>query len=123
TCEAAGGKPGKGAAMLVPACLPTVSHCHRRERGETVAVDGGALEVERGGGFLHLRRQLVFHRLALARQERVRLAHQLTVFGEIDLARAGAGAALDLVEQARPRAAPEEGVGTGAQQKRALQRR
>jgi len=64
----------------------------------------------------------VLDRLALARKKRVRLAHQFAVFGKVDLARARAGAALDLIEQARPRAALEEWVGTRAQQKRALQR-
>jgi len=42
---------------------------HRRERGEPVAIDRGALEIERGGGLFHFRGKLVLHRLALARQK------------------------------------------------------
>src|SRR5690606_3864014 len=63
------------------------------------------------------------HGAALARQEVVGFAHQLGIFRELDLARAGAGAALDLIEQARPRAALEETIRARAQQERALQRR
>src|ERR1700752_40586 len=61
--------------------------------------------------------------MAAAGEEFGRLAHQLGVAGKIDLARAGPGAAADLVEQAGPGAALEERVGAGADQKRALQRR
>ena len=96
---------------------------HRRQRREAVAVDRGALEIELGGRLLHLGGQLVAHRLALAGEERVGLAHQLGVAGEIDLVGARRRAALDLVQQAGPRAALEEAVRAGAQQERALQRR
>src|SRR5262249_50120617 len=121
--KAAGLMHREHVGLLDTVRIDALMRLHRRERGEAVAVDGGALEVERGGGLLHLRRQLVLHRPALARDKRGRLAHPPPVFGEIDLARAGAGAALDLIEQARARAALEESVGTGAQQKGALQRR
>ncbi len=121
--EAAGLMHGEHVGLLDPARIDALMRLHRRERGQTVAVDGGALEIERGGGLLHLRRQLVLHRLALARERRVRFAHQLAVFDEIDLARARTGAALDLIQQARARAALEESVGTRTQQKGALQRR
>src|SRR5262249_43404296 len=115
--EAAGLMHGEYVGLLDAVRIDALMRLHRRERGQTVAVDGGALEVERGGSLLHLRRQIVLHRLALAREKRVRFAHQLAVFGEIDLARTGSGAALDLIQQARARAALEESVGTGAQQK------
>src|SRR6185437_4476805 len=55
-------------------------------------------------------------------EEFVGLAHQLGVAGKIDLARARRRAALDLVEQARPRAALEKRIRARAQQERALQR-
>src|SRR5204862_7536530 len=67
--------------------------------------------------------KLRLHRMAAAGEEFGRLAHQLRVAGKIDLARAGAGAAADLVEQAGPGAAFEKRVGAGADQERALQRR
>src|SRR5262249_51553262 len=121
--EAPGLMHGEYVGLLDPARIDALRRLHRRERGEAVAIDAGTLELERGGGLLHLCSQLVFDRLALAREERVRFAHELAVFGEIDLARAGAGAALDLVKQAWPRAALKERIRTGAQQKGALQRR
>src|SRR5438876_10202253 len=106
---------GEHVVLLDPVRVDALMRLHRRERGGTGAVDGGALEVERGGGLLHLRRQLVLPRLALAREKRVRFAHQLAVFDEIDRARARTGAALDLIQQARARAALEESVGTRTQ--------
>src|SRR2546429_9484083 len=115
--EAAGLMRGEHTGLLAPVRVDALMRLHRRERGQTVAVDGGALEIERGGGLLHLRRQLVLHRLALAREKRVRFAHQLAVFDEIDLARARTGAALDLIQQARASAALEESVGARKQQK------
>src|SRR5262249_27170927 len=56
--EAAGLVHGEHVGLFDPARIDALMRLPRRERGETVAVDGGALEVERGGGFLHLRRQL-----------------------------------------------------------------
>ena len=106
--EAAGLMHGEHVGLLDAARIDALMRLHRRERGEPVAVDGGALELERAGGFLHFRCQRILHGLALAGEKRIRFAHELAVFGKIDLARAGAGAALDLVEQARPRAALEE---------------
>src|SRR5271156_1592769 len=61
--------------------------------------------------------------MAAAGQELARLAHQLGITGKIDLARARAGAAADLIEQARPGAAFKERIGAGADQECALQRR
>ena len=101
---------GEHVRLLDPAGIDSLMRLHRREGGETVAVDGGALERERGGGFLHFRCQRILHGLALPGEEPIRFAHQLAVFGKIDLARTGAGATLDLIKQARPRAALEEGI-------------
>ena len=78
---------GEHVRLFDAARIDALMRLHRRERGETVAIDRGALEIERARGLLHLGRELVLHRLALARQERIRFAHQLAVFGEIDLAR------------------------------------
>ena len=114
---------GEHVGLLGAARIDALRRLRRRQRGEPVAVDRGALEIERGRGFLHLARKLVAHRLALAGQEGVGLPHQLGVFGEIDLLGAGRRAALDLMQQAWPRAAFEKSVRAGAQQERALQRR
>ena len=88
---------GEHVGLLDAARIDALLRLHRRERGEPVAVDRGALEIERGRGLLHLGREFLLHRAALAGEERVRLAHQLGIVGELDLARAGPGAALDLV--------------------------
>ena len=114
---------GEHVGLLGAARIDALRRLRRRQRGEPVAVDRGALEIERGRGLLHLAGQLVAHRLALAGQKGVGLAHQLGIFGEIDLLGARRRAALDLMQQARPRAAFEKAVRAGAQQERALQRR
>ena len=101
---------GKHVGLLNAARVDALVRLHRRERSETIAIDRRAFEVERGRGLLHLRRQLLLDRAALAGEEGVGFAHQLGVFGEIDLARAGCRAAFDLVQQAWPRAAFEESV-------------
>src|SRR5438034_465169 len=75
-----------------------------RERGEPVAIDRGALVVQRRRGLLHFGCKLLLHRLAFAGEKGIGLAHQLGVFGELDLVGAGRRAALDLMQQARPRA-------------------
>ena len=77
----------------------------RREGREAVAQGGGALEIERLGGLLHVARELFAHRLAAAGEKRLRLAHQLGIVARRDLAGAGRRAALDLMQQARPRPA------------------
>src|SRR5258708_38497117 len=81
------------------------------------------MEMEWAGGLLELDRKLLLHGPAGPRQEGVGFAHELGIFGVVDLARAGARAALDLEQQARPGPALEEAVGAGAQQEGALQRR
>src|SRR5205085_7903988 len=94
-----------------------------RQGGEAVAEGGRGLEFELAGCPLHFGREQLLHRVAAAGQEFGRLAYQFRVAGKIDLARAGAGTAADLVEQAGAGAALEERVCAGADQKRTLQRR
>src|SRR5262249_33177266 len=114
---------GEHVRLLNAARIDALMRLHGRERGKAVAVDRGALVVQRGGGFLHLGRELLLHPAAAPGEKVVGLAHQLLVIGEFDLACAWARAALDLVEQARPRAALEKTIRAGAQQERALQGR
>ena len=113
---------GEDVGFFGVARVDALLRLHRRERRQPVAVDRGALEVERLRRLLHLDGELLLHGAALAGEERGRFAHEFRIFGELDLARARRRAALDLVQQARPRAAFEEAVGAGAQQERALQR-
>ncbi len=109
--------------LLDVARVDALMRLHRRQRGEAVAIDRGAFEVERARRLLHFDGQLLLHGPAAARQEGIGLAHQLGIFGVVDLARAGARAALDLKQETRPGPALEEAVGAGAQQEGALQRR
>ena len=74
------------------------------------------------GRLLHGGGDLRLHLLAAAGEEILRLADQFGIVVVRDLAGAGTGAALDLVQQARPRAALEDRVGAGAQQEGPLQR-
>jgi hypothetical protein len=114
---------GEHVGFLDRARIDTLLRLDRRQRGEAVAVERGALELELTRRLFHLAGKLLLHRMAFARQEVARLAHQRRIASEVDLAGAGAGAAADLVEQARPGAALEEGIGAGADQERALQGR
>jgi hypothetical protein len=92
------------------------------QRRETVAIGGGALEVERLGRRLHLAGELLAHRVAAPGQERLGLPHQGGIVGRRDLTCAGRRAALDLVQQAGARAAVEHRVRAGADEERALER-
>ena len=86
-----------------------------RERGEAVAIDRRPLEIEGLRGLHHLAGELVLDGLAAAGQERIDLAHQHRVVAEIDLVGAWRRAALDLVQQARPRTALKERIAARAQ--------
>ena len=92
------------------------------ERGEPVAVERRGLEIEVVRCCFHRARKLRLHLLARAGKKCVRLRDEAIVVVERDLARARRRAALDLIKQARPRAACVDGVRAGADQKRLLQR-
>ena len=92
-----------------------------RQRGDAVAQTRGTLELQLFGSRHHLGRQMIPDATAFPRQEVTRLARQRRIIDMRDLARAWAGAALDLVEQAGPGAVLVIGIGAGAQQKCALQ--
>ena len=62
---------GEHVGLLDAARVDALLRLHRRERGEAVAIDRGALEVERLGRLLHLGGELLLHRLALAGEEGV----------------------------------------------------
>ena len=94
----------------------------RRERADPVAQARRLLEFERGGGLGHLLGEPLADGAAAPGQEVARLGDEPGIVVERDLAGAGARAALDLVEQAGPRAVLVIAVGAGAQQERALQR-
>src|SRR5260370_19774132 len=80
-----------------------------------------ALEIERQRRCLDFAGEVILDRLAAAGEERVRVAHQDTVLGKVDLIGTRRRATLDLVQKARPGAALEEGIAARAKEKRALQ--
>ncbi len=88
---------------------------HPRQRRDAVAVLRGALELEHLGVAHHLGLQLGHHRLVVAQQEALGVVHVARVVGRRDQAHARARAALDLVQQAGPRAVGEHGVLAGTQ--------
>src|SRR5690606_11360289 len=93
-----------------------------RERGETIAIDGGAFEIERLGGFLHRGCDLRLYLGGAAGEEVLRLRYKLCIVLGADLAGTRTGAALDLVEKAGAGAAFEDGIRAGADQEGALKR-
>ncbi len=74
------------------------------------------------GQLLHAPGELLLHVLALPGEEAAGVLDQPVIPGLVDAADAGGAAALDLVEQARPRPALEHAVAAGAQQEGALER-
>ena len=108
--------------FLERARIDALLRLDRRQRRQAIAIERGTLELEIGRGLLHLARKLFLHGPTLAGEKIFRFTHEVAVAGEIDFAGAWAGAALDLIEQARPGPALEEGIGAGADQEGALQR-
>ncbi len=88
---------------------------HARQRADAVAQLGRLLELQRLGPAHHLRLQVVDHGLRLAEQETLGIAHVACVVVAADQSHARPRAALDLVQQARPRAVVEHRVLAGAQ--------
>jgi len=94
---------------------------HARQSGDLVAQFGGLFEFELVGVREHARFEFLQQLLRLAAQQRLGVLHVLRVGRGRDRAHAGARAALDLVEQAGPRAVGKHRVFTGAQAKHLLQ--
>jgi len=92
------------------------------KRADAVAQFRGAFKIEIGGSLFHLFRQGALNLRALAGKKRLRLVHKLFVVFGAHQSDAGRGATLDLVQQARARAAFVNAVRAGAQEKRFLQR-
>ncbi len=113
---------GEHIRLLHAARIDALLRLDRGQCREAVAIEGGGLEFEFGRGLFHFAGQLLFHHPAAAGQEIRGLAHQFGIAGKIDLAGAGPRTAADLIQQAGPGAAFEEGVGAGTHQKSALQR-
>ncbi len=102
--------------------IDPLARLHMAHRPQAVAVARRALEIERLRGGVHLLDQRILDRAALALEEGFGLVHQLAIALLVDAPRAGRRAALDLKEQARPRARGEHRIRARAQQERALQR-
>src|SRR5690242_4980962 len=94
-----------------------MAHC-----ADAIAQLRRALEIHLLGRFVHLLGELILNEPALSGEELFRLRDQRRVMLLIDAAYARRAAALDLIEQTRPRAALEDRVRTRAQKECALQR-
>ena len=88
---------------------------HARQGAELIANVGGLLEVQRLGVRHHFRLQRVHHLLLLAEQKPLGVADVARIVFARDVVDARSGAALDLVQQTRPRAVVEHRVFAGAQ--------
>ena len=90
------------------------------EAADAVADGGGTLEFEVLGGGFHLAGEFALDVVGLAAEEGFGLVDVVAVFGGLDPADAGGGAALDLVQQAGAGAVGEHRVLTGAEEEDAL---
>ena len=91
------------------------------EGADAVAELGRLLELQDVAGFLHAHRQMALDGLAVAFEEGMGLGHQGGVVRAADPLGARRATALDLMEQAGPRAVGENRIGARAQQEHALQ--
>jgi hypothetical protein len=94
---------------------------HIRKRGNLVAQFGGPLELKPLGMGQHAQFQRADHGLRLAAKEAAGVRDVLRVIGLGDVPHTGAGAALDLVQQAGARAVGKHRVLARTQAKRLLQ--
>ena len=96
---------------------------NRRQRPDAVAQLRRLLEIEGAARLIHPPGQIFLDAPAVAGEEGARLGDQRRIGGLVDVADARRRAALDLVQQARPRAPGEHRIRARAQQERPLQRR
>ncbi|EKE43377.1 hypothetical protein OCGS_2569 [Oceaniovalibus guishaninsula JLT2003] len=96
---------------------------HLGQGADPVAQGGGALELHRGAGLLHLAGKLGLHLGGAALEEVFGILDQRAIIAFADLADARGAAPLDLVKQAGPGTGFEHRIGAVAQQEHALQLR
>ena len=101
---------GEHIGLLDATRIDALMRLNGGERGEPVAVDGRALEIERRRSLFHFVGKLVFDPLAPSGEEIVGLTNQRRIIRKIDFLGAWRRTALDLIEQTRPRAAFKEGI-------------
>lgn len=94
---------------------------HGGQRADLVSHRCRLLELQPPGVLFHLRLQAFEHLVLTALQEARRVADIARVIRLADGAHARPGAAVDLVQQARPRAIGKDGVLAGTQLEHALQ--
>src|SRR5690606_26802728 len=112
---------GENIRFLDPLRVYALMALHVGKRSKAVAIDGRALEIERLRGLLHGGRDLRLHLAGAAGKEVLRLGNQTGIIFCADLAGARPRTALDLVQQAGPRAAFEDRVRAGADEEGALE--
>src|SRR5579872_6651803 len=95
---------------------------HEGERPDAVADHPRLLELPGIGIVLHAPRQLLLHLLAPPPEEALGLAQEFLIAFGIDPPDARGAASFDLIKEAGSRAAPEDAVIAGTQEKGPLQR-
>src|SRR5215472_8568844 len=101
---------GEDVGLLHPAWIDPLMRLNGGKRGEAVAIDRRALEIECGRSVFHLAGELVFDAFAASGQKIVGLANERRIVRKIDFLRARSRTALDLIEQTRARAAFKERI-------------
>jgi hypothetical protein len=108
------GMQGKDIGFFDGCAVDALMALDLAERRHAVAIDAARSKSRSSSRSCICCGQLRLHLPGFARQERLGFVDQPRIVLGIDLAGAGAGAALDLVEQAGPGAAFIDAVGAGA---------
>src|SRR3546814_8089325 len=87
-----------------------------------VVVNRGEFEIHRIRFALHRCAQLALHLRRFAREKILRVPGQFRIIRFTDPSDTGSRAALDLIEQAGPRAIGARAIGTASEEKKFLQR-
>ena len=107
--------------LVDPPNVDIVARLDPCQRLDAIAKLRRLFELQGVTGFLHLPRQTALDRPAVAGQESARLLDEGRVFGLADAVDAGRAAALDLMQEAGPRAVREHRVRTRPKQEGLLQ--
>src|SRR4029077_13049255 len=106
---------GEHVGLLDAVRIDPLMRLNRGKRGEAVAVNRRALEVERDRSLFHLIGKLVLDLLASPGQKVVRFAHQTRIIGKVDFLGAWSRTALDLIKKTRSRAAFKKWIAAGGE--------
>ncbi len=110
-------RQGEDVRLLEGARIDPLPRADVRHRRDAVAQHGGGFVIQPLRRLLHLPRQFRLHPVRAPGEKILGLLHQRVVFGDAHLARAGRGAAADLVQKAGPGAVGVNRIGAAADEK------